>query len=113
MEDLLSRLSEKGINENNLIININKILKKKLKVTKKGNIIEDISEPSQVFLKKAIDWKNQCVGINKIEHKISKNLNSFQKIADLIISLEEKISEYLIQLEKEWESVSNREDFVI
>jgi len=112
IEDLLSRLSDKGVNESNLITNINKILKKKLKVTKKGNIIEDVPDPSQVMLRKALEWKNQCTGINKIDHKISKNLSYNEKIAEVLISLEEKLSEYLLQLDKEWESVSNREDFV-
>jgi hypothetical protein len=112
IEDLLSRLCDKGLNESNLITNINKILKKKLKVTKRGTIIEDVPELSQVMLKKALEWKNQCVGINKIDHKISKNLTYHQKVAEVLITLEEKLSEYLLQLDKEWESVSNREDFV-
>ena len=88
-------------------------MNKKLKVIKKCSIIEDNPELSQIILKKALEWKNQCVGINKNDHKIYRNLNNFHKISESLISLEEKISEYLSTLDKEWESLCNREDFVI
>ena len=57
IEDLLSKLSEKGINEKGLTININKILKKKLKVAKKGNIIEDETLQTPIKIKKGENKK--------------------------------------------------------
>ena len=112
IDDLLSKLSEKGFNEKNLITNINKILVKKLKVTKIGAIIENDLDNNQIILKKALEWKNHSVGINKIKHNLTTNLNKLKKISDVLISLEEKLSNYLGLQDKEWESKSNREDFV-
>lgn len=106
----MSKLSEKGINEKGLTININKILKKKLKVAKKGNIIEDETLQTPIKIKNALDWKNQCVVNNKSDTNSFNN--KFQKITDIILQLEERLSDYLLMQDKEWESLNNREIFV-
>ena len=87
-------------------------MKKKLNLTKAGALKEDVSDQTQIVLKKSLEWKNLFVGINKTDHKLQKNLNDFQRISETILSIEEKFSEYLFQHDKEWEIFSNREDFV-
>ena len=89
IKELLSKLTDKGINEKNLIGKINKILTKRLKL-KKNNIV-NIEDDNY---NKKID-----------------NVDPFEEIAGMFENLEEKITNYFFQDDKEWESLDMRRNF--
>lgn len=111
IEDLLARLTDKGINESALIINLNKLTKKKLKLLKKNTIAEDNPDLVKQTLAKAIEWRNQSSGNPKLKNKVIEKENR-HKVADILCSIEERMSEYLLQHGKELESQEHREELV-
>jgi hypothetical protein len=96
INELLSCLTDKAVNEKSLISKINKVVKR-------GKFdsmdIDDGENPS--FLA----WTNTVI-------KQTKVVDEFDNLAELFESLEERVTEYLYQDQKEWESFDNRQQWV-
>jgi hypothetical protein len=126
IKELLTKLSEKGINEKNLITKLNKLFPKRLKLKKSSTkdnsgsddkmIIDDeihlfTSEENPTnkeLLKSALEWKNLLT--DKLNKKI-ENSDFIEEIAQRFTDLEEQITEYFYQDDKEWESYDIRQNF--
>jgi hypothetical protein len=95
INELLSTLTDKAINEKSLISKINKVIKR-------GNFDSmDVDEIPSIFT-----WTNTA-----IKH-LKTCTDEFSNLADMFESLEERITDYLYQDQKEWESFDNREQWV-
>lgn len=116
IKELLSKLSEKGVNEKNLLTKIKKLYPKRLKVSTAQdediNMIEDKTQrvDEENILKSALEWKN--TQMDKWNKKFDKTEdNTFQEFVENLLTLEEKVTEYLFQDEKEWESHDVRQNW--
>jgi hypothetical protein len=98
IEELIDSMSEKGVNEKSLSSKLHKLLKR----NKFDNAMVIEEEIKSIFT-----WSNTAV----------KNLNTegcddFAHLSLCFEDLEEKITEYLYQDQKEWESFDNRQQWV-
>ena len=94
-----------------MISNINKLLNKNFKAgTTSSTSSENEISQFENEIKKALDWKNEYPSKNKIVNKFE--ISPIKKIYKTLVSLEQKLSEYLSLHDKEWESLNNREEFV-
>jgi hypothetical protein len=129
IKELLSKLSEKGINEMSLIMKLNKLFPKRLKL-KKSNTKENTVNPddkmvvddetnqnsasseenptSKEILKSALEWKNLVA--DKLNKKF-ENSDSYEEISQRFTDLEEQITDYFYQDDKEWETYDVRQNF--
>jgi hypothetical protein len=90
LNELIDCLSEKGINEKNLIHKLKKIMKK-IKFDK---------------MQTDDEWINKTIKVRK------PTKDEFEDLANSFMDLESRITEYLIQDNKEWESFDNRQQWV-
>jgi hypothetical protein len=131
---LLDRLTEKGIREKNLFTKISKLKRKfKFEVTKQKDSSEmqvdhvlpaGISIDSmlsirdeEAILKSALEWRNSVnikkeAPINSLTNNVlCGNAYIIEDLNKRFLDLEEKITEYLHQDQKEWESFYVRQEF--
>ena len=103
IEDLLNKLSEKGIRERKLKYYLKRVVHE-IEVTEEGN--KEAAEQQISEKEKEDNKKNE-------EETISIENNSIQEskftINEILLKMEQKFSEYLSQFNKEWESEDNRE----
>jgi hypothetical protein len=96
IEELISSLTEKANNEKSLISKLNKVMKKG-----KFDSMDMDEENVTIFT-----WTNGAI------KTIKSDPDEFNNLADAFDMLEEKISDYLYQDSKEWESFDNRQQLV-
>jgi hypothetical protein len=130
IKELLTKLSEKGINEMSLIMKLNKLFPKRLKLKKsnaKDNIVSNSDDKmvvddesnlknasseenptSKEILKSALEWKNLVA--DKFNKKF-ENSDSYEEISQRFNDLEEQITDYFYQDDKEWEAYDVRQNF--
>ena len=103
IEDLLNKLSEKGIRERKLKYYLKRVVHE-IEVTEEGN--KEAAEQQISEKEKEDNKKNE-------EETISIENNSIEEsnftINEILLKMEQKFSEYLSQFNKEWESEDNRE----
>ena len=125
--DLLSKLTDKGIKERTLINNIRKVFPKKMKFRKQktqikrgcnkdeteSSIDSQYEYDSEDLKKNLKEWENLFGKSLNETRAVKTNKTVFQKIYESIFKIEEKLSEYLNQFDKEWEIATNREELVV
>jgi F0F1-type ATP synthase alpha subunit len=97
VEKLLESLTEKGNNEKSLISKINKILKR-------GKFDKMLVDDDSINI---FTWTNKLIKPIKGE-----SFDEFENLTNSFESLEDKITEYLYQDQKEWESFATRQQWV-
>ena len=133
MEKLLNGLTDKGVKEKVLLTNIKKIFKKKLSViTKEQEEQEKIANKDKMniditckningetgeipiteeHIQNMLEWKNEFNFKKNKQQNQGNNIN-FEYVSTYILNIEEKITEYLKQNDKEWEFPDIRANFV-
>lgn len=79
------------------------IIDEEEEMKEKSTTPEDIS-------KSVLVWRNNSRLIK--EKEASNNTDEYDELAELFIGLEEKITDYLYQDQKEWDAFDNREQWV-
>lgn len=130
LTELMNRLSEKGIKEKALLAKFKSLVPKRIKLVKNTNenemiVDEEITDTKAPIwfkqsieakaennLKSALEWRNY-EGMKERKHDKNKNKNpdQYDKVCELLLALEEKITDYLYQDNKEWESFDVRQDW--
>lgn len=101
VKSLLNSLSEKGVREQNLSNKIKKLLNKKLKIINNNNAIENKSE-EEILKNLLSNKKNSSYEQN--------NRNESRMLSEIFESLDQQVSDYLHQDNKEWEEFITRAD---
>jgi hypothetical protein len=111
---LLNSLSEKGIREQNLSNKIKKLLPKKLKLIQSNNNNNNNNNNNSIIIspeEKELEILNKLLNNNnKIINREDNNRNESRFLSEIFENLDEQISEYLQQDNKEWEEFITRAD---
>lgn len=110
-KDVIDKLSEKGIEENELKIRLNKIYPKINNPNKEGKLFSKSID--EIFKTQSLKYKNlENPAVSDEDTKIeliTENSNLFKKFAEQIKNIEINITKFLTKDNRQWESVANRE----
>ena len=115
--DLINKLSEKGIEELELKNKLNKIYKKMIPSKNKSDKLFCEKNIEDIFKNQALKYDNikNPLRMDKLSKStfISNNTNIYQLISEKIKAIEVNITKYLSLDNRQWESVSNRKKILL
>ena len=115
--DLINKLSEKGIEELELKNKLNKIYKKMITSKNKNDKLFCEKNLEDIFKNQALKYDNikNPLRMDKLSKStfISNNTNIYQLISEKIKAIEVNITKYLSLDNRQWESVSNRKKILL
>jgi len=115
--DLINKLSEKGIEELELKNKLNKIYKKMIPSKNKNEKLFCEKNLEDIFKNQALKYDNikNPLRMDKLSKStfISNNSNIYQLISEQIKAIEINITKYLSLDNRQWESVTNRKKILL